>query len=172
MIRAPSNATNRRSSGRLRQLAQNQKIKTSSEARQDNQIERRNTRLESLENDTNFEKKDEDEEFNPHPDEDGSSFALRSKRRKGNNKKRTTTRIKRKLASFQAVLDTEFFEAYPSHVPTYHTIAAGPSILPVRHFCAVCGDVAPYTCTRCGMRFCTVRCNETHADTRCLKFIA
>ncbi len=27
-----------------------------------------------------------------------------------------------------------------------------------------------YNCTRCGMRYCSIKCNETHKETRCMKF--
>lgn len=55
-------------------------------------------------------------------------------------------------------------------IATYYSIAVGPSKIPKRHFCSVCGFEAPYTCKKCGMRFCSVSCNETHSETRCLKF--
>ncbi|KAK2079106.1 hypothetical protein QBZ16_002796 [Prototheca wickerhamii] len=32
--------------------------------------------------------------------------------------------------------------------------------------------LAKYTCTRCASRYCSRRCNTTHTETRCLKFIA
>jgi hypothetical protein len=52
----------------------------------------------------------------------------------------------------------------------YFTIAAKRSKLPSkRPFCSVCGYLGDYTCTRCGARFCSVRCNESHKETRCLK---
>lgn len=44
--------------------------------------------------------------------------------------------------------------------------------LPRRHFCSVCGHVAPYTCLACGMRFCCINCLGSHRDTRCLKWTA
>eukprot|EP00884_Botryococcus_braunii_P013077 jgi/Botrbrau1/21770/Bobra.43_1s0160.1 len=40
-----------------------------------------------------------------------------------------------------------------------------------RKWCSVCGFAAPYTCTRCGVRFCSRKCFNTHKDTRCLKFL-
>ncbi|KAI9596006.1 hypothetical protein BDF19DRAFT_439338 [Syncephalis fuscata] len=59
----------------------------------------------------------------------------------------------------------------PADVPTYLTAAIGPSTQPSRKFCSVCGFVAGYTCTRCGMQYCTLNCLETHKETRCMKFI-
>ena len=46
------------------------------------------------------------------------------------------------------------------------------STLPPRPLCAVCGFPSPYTCTTCGTRYCSLRCLETHQDTRCLKWTA
>ncbi|KAJ1403312.1 hypothetical protein B484DRAFT_457575 [Ochromonadaceae sp. CCMP2298] len=55
--------------------------------------------------------------------------------------------------------------------PDYYSIAARPSVNPARNvFCSVCGYKASYRCTRCGSRFCSIRCNENHKETRCMKF--
>jgi hypothetical protein len=37
-----------------------------------------------------------------------------------------------------------------------------------RHFCAVCGYLGDYACTRCGARSCSLRCQTSHQETRCL----
>ena len=34
----------------------------------------------------------------------------------------------------------------------------------------VCFAPRRYTCPRCGMRYCGVRCAAVHTETRCLKF--
>lgn len=52
----------------------------------------------------------------------------------------------------------------------YLSIQSEPSLLPVRHFCSVCGQNGRYSCTRCGMRTCCVKCFDSHKETRCLKF--
>ncbi|TNV73177.1 hypothetical protein FGO68_gene16838 [Halteria grandinella] len=52
----------------------------------------------------------------------------------------------------------------------YLSVAARPSKFPVRFFCSVCGYNSKYQCTRCGLRYCTMRCGETHRETRCIKF--
>ncbi|KAK3848027.1 MAG: hypothetical protein J3R72DRAFT_429695 [Linnemannia gamsii] len=58
-----------------------------------------------------------------------------------------------------------------SHVvPNYLTASMGPSRYPQRHFCSVCGWKGIYRCNRCGMRYCDLRCQTTHNDTRCMKF--
>lgn len=53
----------------------------------------------------------------------------------------------------------------------YYTIAAKPSAFPARQcFCSVCGYIGNYSCTRCGSKFCSIKCNESHRETRCFKF--
>jgi zinc finger HIT domain-containing protein 1 len=47
-----------------------------------------------------------------------------------------------------------------------------PSKYPKRHFCNVCGFPSNYTCVKCGVRFCSIKCNTTHQETRCLKWTA
>jgi len=47
--------------------------------------------------------------------------------------------------------------------------ALPPRIVIKRPFCSVCGYLGDYSCTRCGARFCSLRCNESHQETRCLK---
>ncbi len=53
---------------------------------------------------------------------------------------------------------------------SYFQAQMPPSLLPARRFCAVCGFQGPYTCVQCGVRYCSVKCEETHKDTRCLKW--
>lgn len=56
--------------------------------------------------------------------------------------------------------------------PSYATAQVPPSNFPERNFCAVCGFPSSYTCTSCGTRFCCLKCQSTHQDTRCLKFVS
>lgn len=37
-----------------------------------------------------------------------------------------------------------------------------------RKFCMVCGYLGDYTCVRCGARSCSLRCQASHQETRCL----
>lgn len=56
--------------------------------------------------------------------------------------------------------------------PNYSTaVAPEPEKfnLPRRHFCSVCGYSGKYTCVTCGARFCTITCQSTHKDTRCMR---
>jgi zinc finger HIT domain-containing protein 1 len=54
--------------------------------------------------------------------------------------------------------------------PNYISINAGQSDKPARKFCSVCGHQGQYSCTRCGMRYCSIKCNNHHKETRCMKF--
>ena len=54
--------------------------------------------------------------------------------------------------------------------PNYYSINADASDLPLRKFCSVCGLEGIYSCLRCGMRYCNIKCNNQHKETRCLKF--
>ncbi|KAK3022294.1 hypothetical protein RJ639_045401, partial [Escallonia herrerae] len=75
--------------------------------------------------------------------------------------------------TFLELLQEANLESLPPHVPSYLRAAVGPPrSTSRRHFCTVCGFTGKYTCVRCGMRFCSVRCQNIHNDTRCLKFVA
>lgn len=61
--------------------------------------------------------------------------------------------------------------AKTSYNPDYWSAAATSSALPARqNFCSVCGYIGNYSCVRCGSRFCSIKCNTNHKETRCLKF--
>ncbi|RYG42380.1 hypothetical protein EON68_01890 [archaeon] len=61
-------------------------------------------------------------------------------------------------------------EALPAHAPAallYLRAGAAAPVYPASRLCSVCGMRSAYTCARCGARFCCVRCNEQHKETRC-----
>ncbi|NXY90336.1 ZNHI1 protein, partial [Alcedo cyanopectus] len=68
--------------------------------------------------------------------------------------------------NFQALLWGSFGNLSAAEGPNYVSAGAGPSRLPQRHFCAVCGFPSAYTCVSCGARYCCGRCLATHQDTR------
>ena len=76
------------------------------------------------------------------------------------------------VKSFAIALEAEQYDRYPAYIPTYLSIEAAPSIYPTRHFCYICGNASKYQCPNCGLRFCKIRCDEEHKETRCLKFLA
>jgi hypothetical protein len=50
----------------------------------------------------------------------------------------------------------------------YLAAAAGPSRIPPRPLCAVCGFTASGSCSRCGARCCSAHCQRHHTETRCI----
>jgi hypothetical protein len=79
-------------------------------------------------------------------------------------------RATRKPKSLERVIFDEIADGGAGDRPNYESIAAQPSNTPHTKFCSVCGYIGSYSCTRCGQRFCSVRCNTSHKETRCLKF--
>ncbi|GBB92149.1 hypothetical protein RclHR1_19700007 [Rhizophagus clarus] len=72
--------------------------------------------------------------------------------------------------SFKALLDESRIAEKPLDIPTYLTAAAKPSRYPPRKFCSVCGFISAYACKKCGMKYCSLKCKETHEETRCMKY--
>jgi len=132
--------------------------------------------LESLEQDNNCE--------DPHGDLVMSKKALSlfqdadldtSTERRPKRKARTTEYYKQRFRKNLAqLLEEESYhggeddEGGPE--PGYLAAQVPDSVIPPRKLCAVCGFPSPYTCTVCGTRYCTLKCLETHQDTRCLKW--
>lgn len=49
-------------------------------------------------------------------------------------------------------------------------VLAAPPKYPLRLWlCSVCGFKSKYVCARCGYRYCSLACDETHKETRCIK---
>jgi len=71
------------------------------------------------------------------------------------------------LVAQSFLLDNQPQQQQQQHVvPNYLTAAMGPSRYPQRQFCSVCGWKGIYRCNRCGMRYCDLKCQKTHNDTR------
>lgn len=100
--------------------------------------------------------------------------AKKKKRRKGSGVQRRTRAgltESRGPKSFSILLEEAELDLLPDNQPSYLAAAVGPSkIAAPRPWCTVCGFQAPYTCTRCGSRFCSRKCYALHSETRCLKF--
>ena len=127
---------------------------------------------------------DDDEEFVvEEPKLDGAMTKIVAKKKtsskKGGKGRATRDRESNKGAAsaktrrtFNQLLEANALDEAPVGIPTYTTIAAGPpSSGAPRKFCSVCGFPSPYTCSRCGMRFCCRKCNQIHSETRCLKML-
>ncbi|XP_068338186.1 SWR1 complex subunit 6-like isoform X2 [Pyrus communis] len=147
----------RRMSSRTRRVASKM---TAALQSSDNRTQAALARLEALENDNagleRVEVNDDDE-----ASLDDDDVFITKKQSKG---------TKRKTRQAKAL---EAKKAPRTFLELVHEAAVGPrSSTSRRHFCTVCGSAATYTCVRCGVRFCSGRCQNIHNDTRCLKFVA
>ncbi|XP_074302526.1 SWR1 complex subunit 6-like [Silene latifolia] len=149
-------------------------------ASHDNRTQAALARLEALENDNaaieTVHVNDDDDDADL--DDDDHDLAFIQKKQSMSMKRKTRQGKAREIArkapkSFLDLVHEANLESLPPHVPTYLRAADGPptSTSP-RNFCTVCGFSANYTCVRCGVRFCCIRCQHIHNDTRCLKFVA
>lgn len=89
----------------------------------------------------------------------------------GDKQDRRRSNVRVRVLNFAQLLD----EDSKRTPPNYSTAAApDPSVyhIPTRHFCGVCGLTGKYTCITCGSRFCSINCQGTHKETRCMKWIA
>lgn len=146
-------------------------------ANSDNRTQAILARLDALENDNAAI-----EVVQPVDDDDEASLddddQVYSKRQSKSTKRKTRQakaleNAKRAPRTFLELLNEANLELLPPHVPSYFRAAVGqPSSTSRRHFCTVCGFAGNYTCVQCGMRFCCIRCQNIHNDTRCLKFVA
>jgi hypothetical protein len=62
------------------------------------------------------------------------------------------------------------FQLLPAETAAYVQATMGPSRVPARSFCSVCGVLSKYTCMRCGNKVCGPKCDGMHRETRCVKF--
>ena len=82
-------------------------------------------------------------------------------------KKRKKANKKRFPKSFAAMLE----ESVQATDAARYTAAQVPlSRLPPRNFCSVCGYTSCYKCIVCGTKYCSIKCQGTHVETRCLKW--
>ncbi|KAE9598654.1 hypothetical protein Lal_00022455 [Lupinus albus] len=164
----------RRMSSRTRKVASKMVAALSSS---DNRTQAALARLDALENDNaGFEVADANNDDDEVSLDDEDQVYMQKKQSKGTKRKtRQAKALEAKKAprTFLELLHEANLESLPANVPTYWKAAVGPpSSTSRRHFCTVCGFSANYTCVRCGMRFCSYRCQNVHNDTRCLKFVA
>ncbi|XP_068244225.1 zinc finger HIT domain-containing protein 1-like [Palaemon carinicauda] len=153
-----------RESGRIKDVQQRRVL--------DEAVRRRRVRkaLEALEQD-NFH---DDPHANlvmskkaPRFDESLDGSKNKDRKRRTRNSEHFKQRFRK---NFPILLEEE--QAICPEGPNYLTVQAPPSKRPERHLCAVCGFLAPYTCIACGSRYCSIKCLNTHQDTRCLKWTA
>lgn len=164
----------RRTSTRTRKVASRM---VAALASSDNRTQAALARLEALESDNAaFEVADANEDEDVSLDEDDGHGFVKKQSKSMKRKTRQAKALenaKKAPRTFMEILHEANLESLPPHVPSYLTAAVGPPSSTVRrYFCTVCGYTANYTCVRCGMRFCAIKCQNIHNDTRCQKFVA
>ncbi|MED6136374.1 SWR1 complex subunit 6 [Stylosanthes scabra] len=163
----------RRMSSRTRKVASKM---VAALASTDNRTQAAIARLDALENDNaGFEVADanNDDDEASLDDEEGYMQKKQSKGSKRKTRQAKALEARKAPRTFLELIHEANLESLPPHVPSYLRAAVGPpSSTSRRYFCTVCGFSASYTCVRCGMRFCSYRCQNVHNDTRCLKFVA
>ncbi|KAJ8104162.1 hypothetical protein POJ06DRAFT_243764 [Lipomyces tetrasporus] len=81
-----------------------------------------------------------------------------------------TPAVRRILASKKNI--SNLFDEDETGTREFYSAAVEPSRYPTRHLCSVCGYWGSITCIRCGARYCSLACEDTHRETRCLKVYA
>ncbi len=148
---------------------------------QETRKEAHNRRLAALEADNYIEESFNDGDDNYDESDESENEKHSKKQKKISNKNKNDKYSKdfiqkwanKKQKSLERIIDEQQYILQPDHpdfVPNYLSACAAHSTFPARHFCSVCGNFSDYTCTRCGQRFCSIKCNNNHKETRCLKF--
>lgn len=84
-----------------------------------------------------------------------------------NNKSGSTASTRKILASRKTLLNLQ--DDDPASARDAAEVLAAAPRYPVRHLCGICGSGGRYLCARCGLRYCSLGCDETHKETRCIK---
>ncbi|KAK9453343.1 hypothetical protein V1511DRAFT_512976 [Dipodascopsis uninucleata] len=91
-------------------------------------------------------------------------------RSEGRQSSGKTAGVRKLLASKKTI--TNLFDEDEAGANEYYATAARPSTYPSRALCSVCGYWGDITCMRCKARYCSLPCEATHRETRCLKVYA
>lgn len=93
-----------------------------------------------------------------------------SKRRssKMNVLKSGATPATRKILASRKTL-ANLIDDDPAGAQALSELCTGPSKYPLKHLCNICGFKGKYSCMRCGLRYCSLKCDYTHKETRCLR---
>ncbi|KAK9470461.1 uncharacterized protein V1510DRAFT_370133 [Dipodascopsis tothii] len=83
---------------------------------------------------------------------------------------KSTPAVRRILASKKAL--GNYFDDDEAGTKRFQAAAVQPSRYPARKLCSVCGYWGTIKCIRCGARYCSAACEDTHRETRCLKVYA
>ena len=85
-------------------------------------------------------------------------------------RKKSTAGVKKILTS-KRTFSKHLDEAGLAMAP-YQEANASASTKTPRKFCSICGYWGHHACMKCGARYCSHVCLETHKETRCLKMYA
>lgn len=91
----------------------------------------------------------------------------RRQARSHTNRSGATPATRRILASRKTLsnlLDDDHISAQ-----SLSNLVTKPAKYPVKHLCSICGFQGIYVCMKCGLRYCSLKCDSTHKETRCLK---
>jgi zinc finger HIT domain-containing protein 1 len=104
-------------------------------------------------------------------DEDTSSPSGTKSREKNKRKSRNAEYYKQRFRkNFSQLLEEDAIQN--PDPPNYLSALASAWQKPKRSLCSVCGFLSPSLCPSCGMRYCSLKCYDTHVETRCMKYTA
>eukprot|EP01097_Dermamoeba_algensis_P004900 TRINITY_DN3141_c0_g1_i2.p1 TRINITY_DN3141_c0_g1~~TRINITY_DN3141_c0_g1_i2.p1 ORF type:complete len:182 (-),score=23.80 TRINITY_DN3141_c0_g1_i2:65-610(-) len=180
MFASNDNPGERRTSTRARGIT-----KRIQKAIQEGRQEAKSTRLDTLENENYTQSvletlDNDDGEYFENDEDEEQEFSFTSNKKRKKSKRLESVTVKKNPLKWNKNLNQLIEEerdriekGVPRNLgsPPYSTVAVGPSSIPARKFCSVCGYFGSYTCVICSARFCSISCQAAHKETRCLKFI-
>ena len=86
------------------------------------------------------------------------------------SKSGSTPSTRKILASRKTLLNLK--DDDPASAKDIADVLSVPPKFPVTHLCSICGFSSKYICPRCGLRYCSLACDDTHKETRCIKMYA
>lgn len=86
------------------------------------------------------------------------------------SKSGSTPSTRKILASRKTLMNLQ--DDDPVSARDVQNVLSVPPRYPVKHLCSICGGGGKYLCSRCGLRYCSLSCDDTHKETRCIKMYA
>lgn len=84
-----------------------------------------------------------------------------------NNRSGATAATRKILASRKTL--SNLLDDDPQGARLLSDLVVRPPKYPVKTLCSICGYQGVYSCTKCGLKYCSLACDLTHKETRCLK---
>lgn len=99
-----------------------------------------------------------------------SNGALQGKKKtsKQQSGRSGSTPATRKILASRKTL-SNLMDDDPQGARSLSDLAVQPSKYPVKNLCGICGFHGIYSCVKCGLKYCSLTCDLTHKETRCLK---